>query len=64
MVHSSPRRFCGGREIDVLRLFLVPVLLREGISLFAGEYDRQRLRLLETESHDTGIVEHRYEVLE
>ena len=51
------------REVDTLRLSLVPVLLGDGIPLFAGEYDRQRLRLRDTTTHGSGIVEHHYEVL-
>lgn len=56
------RAFLREREVDALRLFSVPILLGEGISLFAGEYPRQRLQLLDTEVHDTEIVEHRYEI--
>jgi dihydrofolate reductase len=52
------------RELDTLRLSLIPVLLGDGIPLFGGDYERQRLRLVETRPHDSGIVEHHYEVLE
>lgn len=55
--------FLREREIDELRLSLVPVLLGSGVSLFAGEYDQQHLRLLDTTTRDTGIVEHHYEIL-
>lgn len=55
--------FLQEKEVDVLRLFHVPILLGEGISLFTGEYTQQGLRLLDTEVHDTGIVEHHYEIL-
>jgi len=51
-------------EIDDLRLSLVPMLLGSGVRLFDGGCDRQRLRPLDTASRDTGIVEHRYEVLD
>jgi dihydrofolate reductase len=57
------RSFLRAREIDTLRLSLVPILLGDGIPLFAGEYDRQRLRLRATTTHGSGIVEHHYEVL-
>ena len=56
--------FLREREINALRLSLVPVLLGDGIFLFADSYDEQRLRLIETDSYDSGIVEHRYEVRE
>lgn len=55
--------FVEEHEIDELRLSLVPVLLGGGIRLFAGEHDQQGLRLLESKTHDTGIVEHHYEIL-
>lgn len=55
--------FLAARGIDDLRLSLVPVLLGGGVPLFAGEYDRQRLRLRDTKSRETGIVEHHYEIL-
>ena len=55
--------FLGEHEIDELRLSLIPVLLGDGVSLFEGEYDQQRLRLLDTKTRDTGIVEHHYEIL-
>jgi len=58
------RQFFAEREVDELRLSLVPVLLGEGVPLFEGGYDRQRLRLLDTKPRDAGIVEHHYEVLD
>jgi dihydrofolate reductase len=55
--------FLREREIAELRLSLVPILLGGGVRLFAGPYDRQELRLLDTTVRDTGIVEHQYEIL-
>ena len=55
--------FLSEHEIDALHLSLVPVLLGGGVSLFAGAYDQQHLRLRNTTSRDTGIVEHQYEIL-
>jgi len=55
--------FLADHAIDELRLSLVPVLLGAGVPLFAGEYDQQQLRLLDTTPRDTGIVEHHYEIL-
>lgn len=52
--------FLDEHEIDELRLSLVPVLLGGGVPLFDRKYNRQRLRLLDTDVHDTGIVEHHY----
>lgn len=56
------RSFLREREIDAIRLSLVPLLLGDGIPLFSGGYDEQRLRLVETTTREVGIVEHRYEV--
>jgi len=54
--------FLQRREIDVIRLSFIPILLGEGIPLFSGEYDEQRLSLVDTATHGSGIVEHHYEV--
>lgn len=54
--------FLQRREIDVIRLSFIPILLGEGIPLFSGEYDEQRLSLFDTTTHGSGIVEHHYEV--
>jgi dihydrofolate reductase len=58
------RSFLRHREVDTVRLSFVPVLLGEGVRLFAGDYDGRRLRLVGTTVRDIGVVEHRYEVLE
>lgn len=50
-------------EINVLRLSFIPILLGDGIPLFSGEYDQQRLDLVKTTTFDNGIVEHHYEVV-
>lgn len=55
--------FLQRREIDAIRLSFVPVLSGDGIPLFSGDYDEQRLDLVGTSVHDSGIVEHRYELL-
>ena len=56
--------FLRKQEIDDLRLFFIPILLEDGIRLFSGNYNRQRLRLLNAESDNSGIVEHHYEVVD
>lgn len=56
--------FLDEHEVDELRLFFIPVLLGNGVSLFSGEYNRQRLRLIDTGAHDSGIVEHHYEAMD
>jgi dihydrofolate reductase len=56
--------FLRAGEIDRLRLFLAPILLGGGIRLFDDGYDRQRLRLLDAASDDSGIVEQHYEFLD
>jgi dihydrofolate reductase len=55
--------FLREREIDALRLSLIPILLKDGIPLFSGEYEGRRLHLVESNASDIGIVEHHYEVL-
>ncbi|MFA9417850.1 dihydrofolate reductase family protein [Natrinema sp. HArc-T2] len=55
--------FLRERQIDALRLSQIPVLLGDGISLFAGEYDRQKLQLIDISVHDSGILEQHYEIL-
>jgi hypothetical protein len=45
-------------------LFFIPTLLGDGIRLFSGDYNRQRLRLLNTDSDSGGIVEHHYEIID
>ena len=55
--------FLRAARIDVLRLAIVPILLGDGVGLFAGEYEPRDLSLLETNVFDNGIVEHAYDVL-
>ncbi len=50
------------REIDEIRLSIIPILLGDGIPLFSGEYDEQRLDLVDTTILDSGIVEHYYKI--
>lgn len=47
--------------ITAYRIDLVPVLLGEGIPLFGADGGTGQLRLTDVESHDSGIVELRYE---
>lgn len=54
--------FLQEREIDAIRLSFIPILLGDGIPLFSGEYDEQRLKLVDTTILDSGIVEHHYAV--
>lgn len=55
--------FLRAQEIDDLRLFFTSILLGEGVRLFSGKYNRQGLRLLNTDSGTGGIVEHHYEIV-
>jgi len=57
------RAFLNEREIDDLRLSLVPVLLGGGIPLFDDNGVEQWLRLLDTTVGDAGVVEHHYEIV-
>ncbi len=56
------RAFLRDGHVDELRLSLVPVLLGRGIPLFGESDQRRELELLENTTHETGIVELRYEV--
>ena len=56
------REFLDESQIDELRLSLVPVLLGDGISLFAADGEHHRLALLDTVADSSGIVELRYRV--
>lgn len=56
--------FLRAHEIDAVRLSLVPILLGDGVRLFSGEYSERGLRLLDTTTRDSGVVEHHYAVLE
>lgn len=47
--------------IDELTLFIHPVLLGEGRSLFKAMSDRQNLKLLHFKTFETGVVQHTYE---
>lgn len=47
--------------IDEYRLFLHPVVLADGASLFSGLDDRINLRLVESQTFDSAVVHVRYE---
>ncbi len=47
--------------IDEYRLFLHPVVLGDGASLFSGLDDRINLRLVESQTFDSAVVHVRYE---
>jgi len=48
--------------IDEVEIFIMPVILPEGIELFGGLPKETNLRLLKTESFSSGAVRMRYEV--
>lgn len=56
------RAFLDANLIDVARLFIIPVLLGDGIPLFpAGGHAMQKLELMGIEAFVSGVVELRYE---
>ncbi len=59
---SLTESFLNEQQVDTLQLTQLPVLLGEGIPLFAGGYDRQRLELNDTTSHEGGVVELTYKL--
>jgi dihydrofolate reductase len=58
---ATARGFLRSDLLDELRLSFVPILLGSGIALFGTEGKRRNLKLLDTTSHENGIVELRYE---
>ncbi len=46
--------------VDELILFVFPLLLGEGIPLFQGPFQEQKLELLHAHGHQGGVVELRY----
>jgi dihydrofolate reductase len=49
--------------LDELRIFVVPILLKQGISLYAGLTGEVKLRLEQAIPYKTGIVELRYSLV-
>ncbi len=47
--------------IDLYRIYVIPVLLGDGLPLWTGPRPSANLKLVSTESYSTGIVELRYE---
>lgn len=56
------RSFLRAGQVDALRLHLVPIILGDGIPLFASAEPRRGLLLQEATTHRSGIVELRYAV--
>jgi dihydrofolate reductase len=46
--------------IDEIRLFVMPILLGDGINLFQNVNPRQQLMLLSSSTYNSGVVELRY----
>ena len=49
--------------IDELQIFLMPIILQDGINLFQNSSKRTDLKKIETVSHENSAVEIKYEVL-
>jgi dihydrofolate reductase len=52
--------FLRDRLVDEMAINVVPILLGKGRSLFAGELPELRLRLVESKSYPSGLVQLRY----
>jgi len=48
--------------VDEIMLFVVPVMLKEGIPLFENIENEVTFRLIESRSYATGLVKLHYEV--
>ena len=46
--------------IDELRVFLMPVIVGEGVGLFNPENNREMLELVHSETYSSGLIELRY----
>ncbi|MCC7478532.1 dihydrofolate reductase [bacterium] len=55
------RQFSAAGQIDLYRIFVIPVLLGNGLPLWPGSGPEQALRLLHSESWHTGVTELRYQ---
>jgi dihydrofolate reductase len=49
--------------IDEMRVFVMPIILGEGLSLFSDGYDRKLMRLVSSGVHSSGVVEMKYDLL-
>ena len=49
--------------IDELQIFVMPIILQDGIDLFQNFPNRTDLKQTETINHDSGAVEIKYEIL-
>lgn len=56
------REFLRADQIDELRLSVIPVLLGSGIPLFAASGQQRALKLVDSITDRSGIVEHRYKI--
>jgi dihydrofolate reductase len=54
--------FLAADQVDEFHLFLIPILIGEGLPLAAHLPEPQRLKLLEFQSHFNGVMELRYGV--
>ncbi len=50
--------------IDEILIFVMPIVISEGIKLFEGVPNETRLKLIETKEYTTGAVELRYQIKE
>jgi len=49
--------------IDEIHLFTMPIILQDGIELFESLPNRTDLKLIKSQSHDTGAIESIYEII-
>ena len=55
-------QFLNEGQVDELIIFIMPVLLREGIPLFSGLKISPHIFLQDTKTYENGVVELRYEL--
>jgi len=56
------KEFLKHNLIDELIITIIPIVLGEGISLFAKGCGEHKLKLLNTKSYDSGVVQLRYQL--
>jgi len=49
-------------QIDVIKVKLSPLILNKGVRMFEGASDKYTLTLIDTESHDEGMLINSYQV--
>lgn len=61
---AGVNQFClDANLIDEMRVFVMPIILGEGVPLFTGDYDRKKIRLISSTAYSSGVCELRYSLI-